>query len=201
MHLKRYLLPFLSWLLFCRVKMGWYKGSSGQCFSMMLCVLGVLLGFCVAGQGSHGIIDYRIYMRHSCDIYSSNLFYAYYIQPDVMALGVISMAGAGLMGLVRGQSRSALLLRFWLGLAFLHASMAWSSLFGFVAALVVLAISKDADCFARNPVWRRFGSRCSTSAFFPTTWWAKWKPNKSTSGTDGYACPENRKQCDRPNTV
>ena len=102
--------------------------------SMILCVLGCFLG-------SAWLIKDRLaslITGSTCAILAIYTFpiypYAFYIQPDLMALGVISMAGAGLMGLARSQSRWSLLFcGLWLGLAFStreHGLVLSSSLFG-----------------------------------------------------------------------
>ena len=45
--------------------------------------------------------------------------YVYYIQPDVMALAMVAMCGAGLVGIYRYQNRSSVLFcGFWMGVAF-----------------------------------------------------------------------------------
>ena len=87
--------------------------------SAALGVLGCYLGglWLVSSRGASLLIGASCAMLA---LYTFPVFpYMYYIQPDIMALAMVSMCGAGLLCVYRYQSTSSVLfLGFWIGMAF-----------------------------------------------------------------------------------
>jgi hypothetical protein len=89
-------------------------------------ILSMFLSVCGCFLGGAWLISNRIaslFLGVSCALIALYTFpvfpSAYYMQPDLMALGMIGMCGSGLVALYRFRTRSSILFcGFWIGMAF-----------------------------------------------------------------------------------